>query len=159
MKKITTLLLAMSFAIISFSQQGTTQQNTADAKIKTELLSVVGGLSAAYLLNTQELINSLVTMHTSNQKTDEQLKSSFSSQKAILTILIQQADKLLDTKALDPDTDQVFFERFNSLITAIRQEVELYLDYTSTKNQAKKTEFETKRSEVKKGINELLGLE
>jgi hypothetical protein len=156
MKKTTIIVLFLVFSVSSFSQ---TTSTTPGSDSETALLGMLGGFSAAYLLNTFELIDALTTQHANKLEADDMIVRKFNAQKNIIDVITKQVDDAIRTKALTTEADKTFVEGLQPILTGLQKQLKLYTDYISSATSTKKAEYETTRKEGRKKLNALLGIE
>jgi len=156
MKKPIIIIAFFVLSLSSFAQTASTTNSQASEKA---LLGMLGGFSAAYLLNTFELIDGFTTQHRNKLETDDLITRKLKAQKNIIGVITKQVDETISTNALREEADKTFVESLQPILSGLQKQLDLYMDYMSTGSSAKKTEYDTVRREGKTKLNTLLGIE
>lgn len=179
MKRIITLSLAFTLVLNSYSQQKqTTSKTTATAKPtstttvaaavpdtaqerKTSaFLGAVGGLSAAYLLSAQELIDAQVLLYKNKGTTPEEASQKINVQKNIIEIILKQVNDLETSNAVTTESpDYYFVQDLRETLQSLSNETVTGIEYLKKGDPLAKAEFEAKRETATAKIKALLGME
>lgn len=162
MRKLFLFLLAAALSFNSFSQQGSSGSSAAKTLSKedeTALLSLIGGLSATYVINAQDVINNVVELHANKIYTAEKATQQLTKQQAMMRVLNSQITKINDAKILDPATDQIYIDSFVDVLLELDTEIDLYYTYLQKNDAASKSAFEDSRKKTEKQIRLFLGLD
>ncbi len=163
MKKTFALLLACTLALCSFAQQKTvtaqTQKNDPEEQ-KQAFLSVIGGLSAAYILTAQDNIESQVSAYSVERTDAETANRKLTMQKNIIGLLLEQNKKLETTNAIGPESpDYSYINDLNATLNLMVKEIDTGLEYIKNKTATSKTQYDTASSQATKNIRALLGMD
>ncbi|MCG2615670.1 hypothetical protein LZZ85_15320 [Terrimonas sp. NA20] len=163
MKKTAILLLACTLAFQSYSQQNETSAQSKKDNVHEQtqaFLSVIGGISAAYVLTAQDQIEAQIIAFDRNRADSNVAYQKMMMQKNIIALLLDHITKLQTTNAIGPDSpDHTFIVDLKTTLNLMVKEIDHGIAYLSEKSASKKTQFETSSSEATKKIRTLLGME